>query len=67
MAAEFSERKVIESGINLLLNSQTDAGDWLQESIVGVFNYNCMITYANYRNIFPVWALSRYYNRTIQG
>jgi squalene/oxidosqualene cyclase-like protein len=67
MAAEFSERKVIESGINLLLNSQTDAGDWLQESISGVFNYNCMITYANYRNIFPVWALSRYYKRTIQG
>ena len=37
MAAEFSERKVIESGINVLLNRQTDAGDWPQESIVRRF------------------------------
>lgn len=67
MAAEFNERDVIDSGINVLLNRQTDIGDWPQESISGVFNYNCMITYANYRNSFPIWALSRYYKRTVQG
>jgi lanosterol synthase len=67
MAADFGDKKVIEAGINVLLNRQTEIGDWPQENISGVFNYNCMITYANYRNIFPVWALSRYYNRYIQG
>ncbi|MDD1627228.1 MAG: hypothetical protein LUQ26_07105 [Methylococcaceae bacterium] len=49
------------------MNRQTDIGDWPQENISGVFNYNCMITYANYRNIFPIWALSRYYRQAIQG
>ena len=65
MAADFKDKKLIESGINLLLNRQTDIGDWAQENISGVFNYNCMITYANYRNIFPIWALSRYYKKHI--
>ncbi len=66
MAADFGDNKVIETGINLLLNRQTDTGDWPQENISGVFNYNCMITYANYRNIFPIWTLSRYYRQSIQ-
>lgn len=66
MAADFGDRKVIESGITLLLNRQTHTGDWPQESISGVFNYNCMITYANYRNIFPVWALNRYCKQYVQ-
>ncbi len=67
MAADFGDKKVIETGINVLLNRQTDIGDWPQENISGVFNYNCMITYANYRNIFPIWALSRYYKQYVQG
>lgn len=36
----------------------------LQE-IMGVFNKNCMITYAAYRNIFPIWALGEYRNRVL--
>ena len=32
-----------------------------QEGISGVFNGNCMETYTSYRNIFPLWALGRYY------
>jgi squalene cyclase len=67
MAADFGNKKIIEAGINVLLNRQTGMGDWAQENISGVFNYNCMITYANYRNIFPIWALSRYYRQSIQG
>jgi squalene/oxidosqualene cyclase-like protein len=67
MAAESGEREVIESGVAVLLKRQTGIGDWLQENISGVFNYNCMITYANYRNIFPVWALNRFYKRYVQG
>lgn len=35
-------------------------GDWEQEGITGVFNRNCGITYSQYRNIFPLWALGRY-------
>ena len=66
MVADFTDKKVIETGVNVLLSRQTDIGDWPQESISGVFNYNCMITYANYRNIFPIWALSRYYDKYIQ-
>jgi len=65
MAAGFGDKKVIETGLNVLLNRQTDMGDWPQERISGVFNYNCMITYANYRNIFPIWALSRYRSRYV--
>lgn len=66
MAVDFCDKKVIEAGINVLLSRQTGIGDWPQENISGVFNYNCMITYANYRNIFPIWALSRYYRQSIQ-
>jgi lanosterol synthase len=54
--------KEIEKGIAFLLSRQQQNGDWPQENISGVFNHNCMITYANYRNIFPIWALGRYLN-----
>ena len=43
-----------------LLRAQQPSGDWPQQHITGVFNRNCMITYANYRNIFPLWALGEY-------
>ena len=65
MAANFEDKTVIEKGINLLLERQTRTGDWLQENISGVFNYNCMITYTAYRNIFPIWALSRFYKNNL--
>ncbi|MGR8935022.1 MAG: terpene cyclase/mutase family protein [Gammaproteobacteria bacterium] len=67
MAADFSDQAAITGGIELLCNKQTDIGDWPQQNISGVFNYNCMITYANYRNIFPIWAMSRYYRQYLQG
>ena len=66
MAAGYGEKKVVGEGIDVLLNRQSGIGDWAQESISGVFNYNCMITYANYRNIFPIWALSRYFRCYVQ-
>mmetsp|Transcript_18558 Transcript_18558/g.52140 ORF Transcript_18558/g.52140 Transcript_18558/m.52140 type:complete len:764 (-) Transcript_18558:390-2681(-) len=43
-----------------LMSMQQPSGDWPQQTISGVFNHNCMITYANYRNIFPTWALGMY-------
>jgi len=60
-AANSDNKEAIQHGINLLLERQLDDGDWEQENISGVFNYNCMITYSAYRNIFPVWALNRFY------
>lgn len=62
MAANYNNQTIINKGIELLLCRQTEEGDWLQENISGVFNFNCMETYSNYRNIFPLWALNRYVN-----
>jgi len=67
MAAHHEDKTTIARGIQLLLDRQTDLGDWPQENISGVFNYNCMITYANYRNIFPVWALGRYLKQYVRS
>jgi lanosterol synthase len=61
MASGYKDKAVIGRGIQLLLERQTQIGDWPQENISGVFNYNCMITYSVYRNTFPIWALNRYY------
>ncbi len=60
-AVDHPDKNAIVKGISLLIRRQSADGDWDQENISGVFNYNCMITYSNYRNIFPIWALSRYY------
>ena len=66
MIAQHPDQQVIDKGIALLVARQTELGDWQQENISGVFNYNCMITYSNYRNIFPIWALNRFYRQYIQ-
>lgn len=50
----------LHRGAAFLMRAQLGNGDWPQQHISGVFNRNCMITYANYRNLFPVWALGVY-------
>lgn len=50
-----------------LLRIQNANGDWPQQHISGVFNQNCMITYANYRNIFPIWGLGLYRRCVLLG
>ncbi|KAI8899186.1 terpenoid cyclases/protein prenyltransferase alpha-alpha toroid [Globomyces pollinis-pini] len=60
MAAKYPKKSVIDAGIQLLQSRQRPNGEWLQENIEGVFNKNCMISYPNYKFVFPIWALSRY-------
>lgn len=61
MKAKYPDKKVIERGIAFILSRQESTGDFPQEGISGVFNGNCMETYTSYRNVFPLWAMARYY------
>lgn len=67
MAANYPDRKVIENGITYLMSKQEDNGDWRQEGISGVFNSNCMEVYTAYRNVFPLWALGRFFGSYERG
>ncbi|KAM0850553.1 hypothetical protein ACQ4PT_053002 [Festuca glaucescens] len=49
----------------VLINLQLDDGEFPQQEIIGVFNRNCMISYSQYRNIFPIWALGEYRGRVL--
>uniref|UniRef100_A0A383VVZ0 Squalene cyclase C-terminal domain-containing protein n=1 Tax=Tetradesmus obliquus TaxID=3088 RepID=A0A383VVZ0_TETOB len=59
--------KPLHKGAAFLMRAQQASGDWPQQHISGVFNRNCMITYANYRNIFPIWALGLYRRLVLLG
>ena len=43
------DQRALDAAARCLMNSQLPSGDWPQQHISGVFNRNCMITYANYR------------------
>lgn len=60
MAAKCNYGDVIERGVVFLMKRQQPSGEWLQESIEGVFNHSCAIRYPNYKFIFPIWALGQY-------
>lgn len=61
MKANHPNKAAIEKGIEFILSRQEANGDFPQEGISGVFNGNCMETYTSYRNVFPLWAVARYY------
>ncbi|UKN02492.1 terpene cyclase/mutase family protein [Paracrocinitomix mangrovi] len=61
MKAKYPDKQAIEKGVEFLMSRQWENGDFPQEGISGVFNGNCMETYTSYRNVFPLWALARYY------
>ncbi|KAI8381007.1 terpenoid cyclases/protein prenyltransferase alpha-alpha toroid [Radiomyces spectabilis] len=60
MDAKYPHREPIRRGIQLIMQRQQNTGEWLQESIEGVFNKNCMISYPNYKFSFTIWALGKY-------
>ncbi|KQJ93264.1 hypothetical protein BRADI_3g03497v3 [Brachypodium distachyon] len=49
----------------VLINLQLVDGEFPQQEIMGVFSRNCTISYSQYRNIFPVWALGEYRCRVL--
>ncbi|XP_071811982.1 lanosterol synthase-like [Apostichopus japonicus] len=60
MAVRYPDQAVLERGIQVLRDRQHEDGDWPQETISGVFNRSCAISYPAFKNIFPIWALGRY-------
>jgi lanosterol synthase len=63
LEAQYPDRAVIERGLKLIMSRQQKNGEWLQEAIEGVFNKSCMISYPNYKFIFPIKALGIFASR----
>jgi len=63
LEARYPDREPIERGLRLIMSRQQKNGEWLQEAIEGVFNKSCMISYPNYKFIFPIKALGKYAKR----
>ena len=60
IAAKWPNELVLEKGANFLVKNQLVNGDWAEEDIKGVFNKSCAIVYSSYKNLFPIWALSKW-------
>jgi lanosterol synthase len=67
MKAEYPHVEPLKKGIALLMDRQQSNGEWLQESIEGVFNKSCGISYPNYKFIFPIKALGMFAKKYPHG
>ncbi|TKA78097.1 Lanosterol synthase [Cryomyces minteri] len=63
MEAEYPDKGPIEKALTMTMKRQQANGEWLQEAIEGVFNKSCMISYPNYKFIFPIKALGMFAKR----
>ncbi|KAI9802321.1 MAG: Lanosterol synthase (Oxidosqualene--lanosterol cyclase) [Piccolia ochrophora] len=57
LSAKYPDPAPIAKALRLIVSRQQANGEWKQEAIEGVFNKSCMITYPNYKFIFPIRAL----------
>ncbi|KAI4173443.1 MAG: hypothetical protein LQ343_002976 [Gyalolechia ehrenbergii] len=63
LEAQYPEREPIERAVKMVMSRQLADGSWAQEAIEGVFNKSCMISYPNYKFIFPIKALGMFAKR----
>ncbi|KAL8679021.1 MAG: hypothetical protein Q9186_004677 [Xanthomendoza sp. 1 TL-2023] len=63
LEAQYPEREPIEKAVRMVMGRQREDGSWEQEAIEGVFNKSCMISYPNYKFIFPIKALGMFAKR----
>ncbi|WP_452094322.1 squalene--hopene cyclase [Dongia soli] len=63
MAAGDVDHPAVEKGIRFLTETQTEDGEWDEESYTAVgFPRVFYLRYHGYRAFFPVWAMARYRN-----
>ncbi|KAF2702824.1 terpene synthase [Pleomassaria siparia CBS 279.74] len=60
LEAEFPDREPLKRALRMIMRRQQTDGGWAQEAIEGVFNKSCMISYPNYKFIFPIKALGMF-------
>jgi lanosterol synthase len=60
MYGSYPDKEPIQAALKVVMGRQQANGEWLQEAIEGVFNCSCMISYPNYKFIFPVKALGMF-------
>ncbi|KAF2651854.1 terpenoid cyclases/Protein prenyltransferase, partial [Lophiostoma macrostomum CBS 122681] len=67
LEAGYPERGPVERGVRLIMERQQKNGEWRQEGVEGVFNKSCVISYPNYKFVFPVKALGLFARRWGDG
>jgi squalene/oxidosqualene cyclase-like protein len=60
VAAGDAESAAVQRGVDWLVSHQTEAGEFVQGHLTGMFNQTCGIHYDNYPKVFPLWALAEY-------
>lgn len=60
MEAGYPHMEPLRNAIKFIVDRQQTNGEWLPEAIEGVFNKSCMITYPNYKFIFPIKAMGKF-------
>ena len=60
LVAGYPDKEPIERAVRLVMQRQRGNGEWMQEGIEGVFNKSVMISYPNYKFVFPIKALGMF-------